>query len=286
MNRKAEPTVSARNGNTGIPNSSREHIGLRLLFCEVGRRKPGHLVRAHTHTDIWHIDIHQGGTAFVEAGALRLEMTDRDVVIIPPGIHHGFKYGNNEASYISGKCAITGLSTGRGVRVLKSSSLLDPLREALRSYLPEPRGLTELEYEVLTSLYTAVIHIYRSDSRPRGRSAKSRRDAVVAKAVNFVDANSHLKLTVKDVAHDAAYSADYLTRHFKNTLGLSLKSYIDKRRAENVGRHLLFTNQSIKEIASALNFTDQYDLSRFFKRHYGKSPRQYRREKELAGPRR
>jgi AraC family transcriptional activator of pobA len=58
--------------------------------------------------------------------------------------------------------------------------------------------------------------------------------------------------------------------------GNTAKELIDRRIISEAKRFLQFSDLSIKEIASELNFADQYQFSKFFKKHTALSPVSFR----------
>jgi AraC family transcriptional activator of pobA len=58
--------------------------------------------------------------------------------------------------------------------------------------------------------------------------------------------------------------------------GASPAAMIDQRALLEARRSLLFSDLSVSEIAYSVGFEDPAYFSRFFTRHIGRSPRQYR----------
>ena len=58
--------------------------------------------------------------------------------------------------------------------------------------------------------------------------------------------------------------------------GLSAKDYLNNIRLEEAERYLIFSEESIKTIASRLGFSNMFIFSKFFKRSKGLSPLKYR----------
>ena len=71
-------------------------------------------------------------------------------------------------------------------------------------------------------------------------------------------------------------SPSQVFRIFKRAWGVSPLEYHTEHRLKMARSLLHNTPQSVKEIAAALGFPDQYYFSRIFKRHTGVSPRNYR----------
>lgn len=83
--------------------------------------------------------------------------------------------------------------------------------------------------------------------------------------------------------HDVAYYADklcitprYLSSVSRSVLGRSAKEMIDEVLLLEIKVRLRSTDLSIQEIADETHFPDQSYLGRFFKRHTGQSPTDYR----------
>lgn len=83
-------------------------------------------------------------------------------------------------------------------------------------------------------------------------------------------------LTVSDIAHEFGVSQSHLLRLFKAHANHSLYDYILKMRLNTFKHLLLNTDQSISECLYAAGFKDHSNLSRYFKKHEGITPKEYR----------
>ncbi len=100
----------------------------------------------------------------------------------------------------------------------------------------------------------------------------------------FVKANCSIRLTTGEVATKFNIPAPTLQKNFKKDLGLSLKEYIITEIMKSAKDKILITDLQIREIAYLLGFSDEFYFSRFFKRHAGLSPVNYRKQnKFLSG---
>lgn len=89
------------------------------------------------------------------------------------------------------------------------------------------------------------------------------------------------QLTINDLAQAAGISRDMLSKNFRRDFGLPLKTFLQRRLVDQAAEMLLYTPLRIGEIAAALNFNDEYYFSRFFKKHKGTSPTQFRKTNDL-----
>jgi AraC-like DNA-binding protein len=86
-------------------------------------------------------------------------------------------------------------------------------------------------------------------------------------------------------SHEVAYyagkmsiSTRKLTQICQLFSGKGAKELIDQRIISESKRFLQFSSLSVKEITAALNYSDQYQFSKFFKKHTGISPVAYRKQ--------
>lgn len=94
----------------------------------------------------------------------------------------------------------------------------------------------------------------------------------------YVKDNCSAKLNLKELSGILGYRYDSLSKKFRRDMGYSLKSYLNKSLVQAAKEKLLLSEMNIKEIAYNLGFTDEFYFSRFFKKHTGISPKEYRKK--------
>ena len=82
-------------------------------------------------------------------------------------------------------------------------------------------------------------------------------------------------VTLSDVAHAIGRSVSFLSHRFRPAFGVSFKQYQLDRRMRRA-RELLASGLSVKATAARMGFSDAFNFSRAFKRHWGAPPRAYR----------
>lgn len=103
-------------------------------------------------------------------------------------------------------------------------------------------------------------------------------DARIQKAVQYIIQNTNQRITVGDVADYVGFSKSYLSAYFKDTLGFKISDFILRCKLEE-GRDLLrFTDKSITTISTYLCFSSQSHFQTAFKKQYGITPKEYRRQ--------
>ena len=88
---------------------------------------------------------------------------------------------------------------------------------------------------------------------------------------------------VEFYADKLCISKRYLALITRETIGETPKSIIDKHLIHEIKAMLTFSGMPIQQIVDYLHFPDQSYLGRFFKRHTGQSPAEYRSVIDLIG---
>lgn len=90
-------------------------------------------------------------------------------------------------------------------------------------------------------------------------------------------------LTIETLAHLVDMSAFHFARLFKATTGIAPHQYIMQRRIELVKTLLRSTDLLLGDIAHRAGFADHSHMGREFKRATGKTPSEWRAQKNFWG---
>lgn len=92
---------------------------------------------------------------------------------------------------------------------------------------------------------------------------------------------SFAEIRIGRLAAGMGMSASVLSKRFRADTGLTLERFIAHEFVERARNQLLLTPLRVREIASVLGFTSEFYFSRFFRKHTGQSPREYRQMNAL-----
>jgi transcriptional regulator GlxA family with amidase domain len=87
-------------------------------------------------------------------------------------------------------------------------------------------------------------------------------------------------LNVKLIATDTGMNSDYVSKRFGVYTGRRLGDYLRQKKVEKAARMLAVTGLRISAVALACDFSSGAHLRRHFVVIFGKSPREYRRERQ------
>lgn len=99
----------------------------------------------------------------------------------------------------------------------------------------------------------------------------------VNKAIYYVNKNILQKLVLVDIANYIHLHPNYLSKIFKQEVGIPIYEYIIKSKITLIKQFLKDTSLSIIDIGFYFNFQNLSNFSAFFKKHTSHTPSEYRR---------
>ncbi|MFC5448833.1 AraC family transcriptional regulator [Paenibacillus aestuarii] len=98
----------------------------------------------------------------------------------------------------------------------------------------------------------------------------------------YMHKNIGKPIRVEDMLQMCGLSRTAFFARFRAMTGLSPSAYMLRLKLESAKASLEMTRLSVKEIAAALHFYDEFHFSRLFKKHSSLSPKEYRRSRSSA----
>ena len=98
----------------------------------------------------------------------------------------------------------------------------------------------------------------------------------VAEAIDYIYLHILERITINDLANAIAISPAYLSRIFKQEIGVSISDYIRQRKLEVAKNMLRFSDMDLVEIASSLSYSSQSHFIQHFRQQTGMTPKAYR----------
>ena len=98
----------------------------------------------------------------------------------------------------------------------------------------------------------------------------------VSECVDYIYDHLHTRITVCVLAEHVQLSQAYLSRVFKQEMGMSISEYIQFKKLETAKRMLSYSDYSVAEIAAILAFPSHSYFTEVFHKSEGMTPLKYR----------
>lgn len=101
-------------------------------------------------------------------------------------------------------------------------------------------------------------------------------DLRLSQIIDYMEKNYDQMITLEGIAKEFYLSTGYLSRYFKNKTGMGFSRFLMNIRLKHSMKDLLYTTDSISQIAMNNGFPNTKSFSTLFKEVYGMTPHVYR----------
>lgn len=215
------------------------------------------------------------------------------LIVVPAGAVHGFSF----SSEMDGPVITAAQKPLESLAAVAAPALLQHIRtpgvlpvDAKGRHVPALQPLFDaIEREskvhatwkvaagmsLLLALFVQIARI--GESAPHAdRSARSRKAAQIERFRALLDARFKRREPVQRYAEALGITLGQLTRLCREVLGLSALDVVNARVVHEAQRELVYSSLSIKQVAGELGFDDEAYFGRFFRKHTGHRPTEFR----------
>jgi AraC-like DNA-binding protein len=155
------------------------------------------------------------------------------------------------------------------------------LREQAASDAP---GATVVVAKMADVFLTEIVRAYLSglDARSAAVPAAAAGDASVSAALALLRSQPGAPWTVAGLARKVGMSRTTLAARFRELVGEPPMSYLARVRLSHAAGYLSATDKTIGQIARMVGYESEASLSKAFRRAFGRSPGEYRRQQLAA----
>ena len=215
------------------------------------------------------------------------------LIVVPSGVVHGFHFcsdidgpvitaAQRPLESLLAAIAPELLSHVRTARVVPVDATsphalaLTPLFDALANESRQiASGQMAASMALLAALFVQFARISSSASAasddPRSRSARQ-----IEQFRRLVNEQFRSNRSVDRYAQLLGLTAGHLGRLCRENLGMSPLHVINARAVHEAQRELIYSSLSVKQVAAALGYEDEAYFGRFFKKHTGQRPTEFR----------
>lgn len=253
---------------------------------------------AHAHAEL-HVIFKLGAAdAPFRFNATRLDVTDKQALIIPPWVPHARLEGDAASLllvlWLSSSWAAAAVGVSRDALIASTGGLvtIQPATLAAAQNMAHlARDASQREPGEVEGVLKNLLRLVFADASTVGvpPTIKDPRpsDARVRRAMDFMNECPLPKLSADVAAEHVGLSRSRFFEQFKRCLGVTPHQYVDWIRIHRATQMLTTSTTSLADISDDLGFASQSHFSRFFSEHLGLPPGEFRRravrvERELA----
>lgn len=250
----------------------------------------------HTHSFV-EVAIVAGGEGVHHSLNGRMRLAAGDVVLLRPGVWHGYEECRDLALY---NCCFSAELLRRELGWTRDDPLLAHLlwtgpyveqrRGMLTTHLaPAERAECFAHLDALAALRTRPQHLHRGDMIAqlilalgcvaRAVGAVARPEPIhpaVVEGMRLIEAEPARPWTLTELADLLHVAPGYLIRLFKSVTGLPPMAFLSRYRVELAAEMLLHTDLPVRAIAEHVGWPDPNYFARRFRAHYGLTASEYR----------
>jgi len=254
-------------------------------------------IRAHRHRNLFQILLIEQGGGEMMFEAAKLPFAAPAAILVPAAVAHGFRFQPQvtQGWVLSFTEDAAGLLTERAgealsrLRALAAQPIIPIAEDAERSRLSalcaelfEEGSLAREGYRLAMRGLLALIAIgvaRLAASRARtGSVTLQPADATVAQLRALVDEFFRKERQLGFYAERLGMTIDRLNDHVKRATGVTAGHLVRQRVLSEAKRQLVFTMQPIQDVAEELAFSDPSHFARFFRKHTGTTPHEFREQ--------
>jgi len=245
---------------------------IKLLFTDYADRS-NKLVQKIARHDFWQMEFILEGNVLVCFDKSKITLSEKQILIIPPGIKHHFVYNGPRKTWSFKFNLYPELPEDLQILPLprkndNAQNLYNVLFQLLAEYKQIPTSL----YDTFEYLLGGIIVMNYAKNEDKEKIPEW-----ASAAKEFITVNIENDINLEDLAEHLNYTRIHLSRLCKMHLNMKLKDFFDQEKVSIITKKLLYSHKNITEIAQETGFKDVYSFSRFYKRVIGLTPSAQRR---------
>jgi len=149
-----------------------------------------------------------------------------------------------------------------------------PIANLIQQLIRELTGDSRDEYRLVIA--RSCLRILLAEVARRLPKAVGYSNELARRFFDEVERHHHRWYNVKDYLPLLSTQEKLLTQSVHIATGMTPKAYIDRRRLLEAKRLLAYSSLSVKEIAYSLGFDEPTNFNKFFRKHAGVTPNEFR----------
>jgi AraC family transcriptional regulator, transcriptional activator of pobA len=252
-------------------------------------------IRPHKHDAFIQILYLTQGGGEVLINDARYQVSSPALILIPSQNVHGFQF----TPAIDGPVVTAAQKSLESMAAVVMPELVSVLRKPVVLHLDESSRHAEAlmplflgierEWRVhavgqvaagMSLVMALLVQVARLSNvlEPAPMANNSRKAQQIEKFRALVDSHFRERRPIEDYANEMGLTAGHLTRLCREVLNVSSQDVVNARILHEAQRELVYSSDGIKQIAHWVGFVDEAYFTRFFRKHMGLTPSEFREQ--------
>lgn len=132
-----------------------------------------------------------------------------------------------------------------------------------------------IDEDIIKSSVAALVSA--GNKTARGENVREGREERIVDIMRYVQ-NHYKDVTLENLSENFHLSSPYLSKYIKEHTGATFQEAVKKARMKKARAMLRETNQTVESIAAGVGYETVEHFNRLFKKSYGMTPVQFRRQ--------
>ena len=132
-----------------------------------------------------------------------------------------------------------------------------------------------IDEDIIKSSVAALVSA--GNKTARGENVREGREERIVDIMRYVQ-NHYKDVTLENLSENFHLSSPYLSKYIKEHTGATFQEAVKKARMKKARTMLRETNQTVESIAASVGYETVEHFNRLFKKSYGMTPVQFRRQ--------
>lgn len=249
----------------------------------------------HVHDAFVQILYLQSGGGKILINDARWDVCAPAIIVVPAQMVHGFQFTPDVNGPVVTAAqrpleSLAGVVMPELVQTIRTPAVLEMRRpfpqeaslvalfgEIEREFLSREAGQVAAGMSLLTALLVQIARLGGTREAPTS-AVNSRKALLIEKFHALIEKKYRHHLPIDAYANKLGISAAQLSRVCREVLGMSALAVINGRLIHEAQRDLIYTSNSVMQIAQSLGFEDVAYFVRFFRKQTGVTPKAFRVE--------
>jgi len=270
-----------------MANLSKDELFSR--YCKYNERKYTNL---HYHNEIELYYLLKGRIKYFVNDKTFI-LNEGDLIIIPQGILHS---NDSEDCLYNERLLLNFDSThytSEITPILKDlcSNIIIHIPKENQSVIENIFQKIETEYnsnnkkrDILLKLYISELVIFLHRYRVNNPFSEEKTDIIMQKIADYININYNEDLSLSILSKTFSMSESYISRRFKQSIGVSINEYINYIRISHAEQILKTEKLPITDIALKCGYNDSSYFSSVFKKFKGITPYKFLMQERISHP--